>query len=98
MEQENNFNILKNGVGHLMILIHARMSGVSKPYLIYDGGQKACLYRSEKNPVLLNYIHPAIRADLKKQKGVLVVEANDGAIVREYRSSVQVVESMPPMQ
>ena len=95
MEQENNFNILKNGAGHLMILIRARMTGVDGPYMVYDGGQSALLYRGKKEPVLLDYIHPAIRADLKKQKGVLIVEANDGAVVREYRSPVQVVKKMP---
>lgn len=95
MEQENNFNILKNGSGHLMILIHARVSGVHEPHIVYDGGQTAVLYRDETNPVLLDYIHPAIRSDLKKQKSVLVVEANDGAIVREYKTSVQAVKAMP---
>ena len=98
MEQENNFNILKNGAGHLMILIRARVGGVDAPHIVYDGGQSALLYRDEETPVLLNYIHPAIRADLKKQKGVLVVEANDGAIVREYRSPVQVVKSLPVLK
>jgi hypothetical protein len=98
MEQENNFNILKNGAGHLMILIRARMGGVETPHIIYDGGQVAILYRDEKNPVLLNYIHPAIRSDLKKQKGVLVVETNDGAVIREYRSPIQVVKTMPALK
>lgn len=97
MEQESNFNILKNGAGHLMILIHAHVGGVSAPYIVYDGGQSALLYRDQENPVLLNYIHPAIRADLKKQKGVLVVETNDGAVIREYRSPVQVVKEMPTL-
>ena len=98
MEQENNFNILKNGAGHLMILIRARMSGIDAPYVVYDGGQAALLYRDGKNPVLLNYIHTAIRSDLKKQKGVLIVETSDGAIVREYRSPVQVVKTMPTLK
>ena len=98
MEKENNFNILKNGAGHLMILIRARMSGIDAPHIVYDGGQAALLYRDENNPVLLNYIHPAIRSDLKKQKGVLVVETNDGAIVREYRSPIQVVKTMPALK
>jgi len=98
MVQENNFNILKNGAGHLMILIHAHIGGINAPYIVYDGGQAALLYRDKENPVLLDYIHPAIRSDLKKQKGVLVVETNDGAIVREYRSPIKVVQSMPEVR
>ena len=95
MEQENNFNILKNGAGQLMVLIRARMGGVNQPRIVYDGGQVALLYRDKENPVLLNYIHPAVRSDLKKQNGVLIVETSDGAIIREYRTPVQVVRTMP---
>lgn len=95
MEREDNFNILKNGVGNLMILIKARLGGVKAPCLVYDGGQAALLYRTEKTPVILDYIHPAIRSDLKAKKDVLVVETNDGAVVREYMSAVQVVPSLP---
>ncbi len=98
MEKENNFNILKNGAGHLMILIHAHIGGINAPYIVYDGGQSALLYRDKENPVLLDYIHPAIRSDLKKQKGVLVVETSDGSVIREYRSPIQVVESMPVLK
>ena len=98
MERENNFNILKNGSGRLMFLIRARMGGVQTPYIMYDGGENAVLYRDEKNPVVLNYIHPAIRSDLKGQKGVLVVETNDGAIIREYNSPVKLVKTLPVLE
>jgi hypothetical protein len=98
VERESSFNILKNGGGHLMFLIRARMGGVRTPYIVYDGGENAVLYRDKKNPVLLNYIHPAIRSDLKEQKGVLVVETNDGAIIREYNSPVKVVKALPVLE
>jgi len=95
VEREDNFNILKNGMGNLMILIRARLGGVKAPMLVYDGGQTALLYRTEKTPVILDYIHPAIRADLRAKKDVLVVETNEGAVVREYVSNVQVVPALP---
>ena len=95
MEREDNFNILKNGVGNLMILIRARMGGVKSPSIIYDGGQSALLYRTEKTPLILDYIHPAIREDLKNKKDVLVVETNEGSVVREYISNIQVVPALP---
>ncbi len=95
MEREDNFNILKNGVGNLMILIRARLGGVKSPYIVYDGGQEALLYRTENKPIILDYIHPAIREDLKKKKDVLVVETNEGAVIREYISSIQLVPALP---
>ena len=95
MEREVNFNILKNGEGNLMLLIHARMGGVENCKVVYDGGQTALLYRTEKDILALDFIHPAIRADLKKKKEVLVVEVNAGTIVREYTAVVQSVKSLP---
>ena len=95
MEREVNFNILKNSEGNLMLLVHARMGGVSDSKVIYDGGQTALLHRTDKDVVALDFIHPAVRADLKKKKEVLIVEVNGGAIVREYMATVQAVKSLP---
>ena len=95
MEREVNFNILKNGEGNLMFLVHARVGGVSSSKIVYDGGQMALLYRTKEDIVALDFIHPAIRADLKKKKEVLVVEVDGGAVVREYMASVQVVKVLP---
>lgn len=97
MEREVNFNILKNGEGNLMILVHARMGGVADTKVVYDGGQTALLHRTKDEIVALDFIHPAIRADLKKKKEVLIVEVNGGAVVREYMTPVQAVKKMPAM-
>ena len=95
MEREVNFNILKNGEGNLMLLVHARMGGVENSKVVYDGGQTALLYRTEKDVVSLDFIHPAIRPDLKKKKEVLIVEVNGGSVVREYMATVQAVKALP---
>ena len=95
MEREVNFNILKNGEGNLMFLVHARMGGVSDSKVVYDGGQSALLHRTDKDVIILDFIHPAIRADLKKKKEVLIVEVNGGAVVREYMAAVQAVKTLP---
>ena len=95
MEREVNFNILKNGEGNLMLLVHARIGGVSDSKVVYDGGQTALLHRTAKDVVALDFIHPAVRADLKKKKEVLVVEVNAGAVVREYMAAVQAVKALP---
>ena len=95
VEREVNFNILKKSSGNLMILVHARMGGVADTKVVYDGGQTAFLYRDKKDVVALDFIHPAIRADLKKKKEVLIVEVNGGSIIREYMTPVQAVKTMP---
>ena len=95
MEREVNFNILKNSEGNLMFLVHARMGGVKDSKVVYDGGQTALLHRSNEDVVALDFIHPAIRTDLKKKKEVLVVEVNNGSVVREYIAPVQTVKALP---
>ena len=95
MEREVNFNILKNGEGNLMLLVHARMGGVENSKVVSDGGSTALLHRTDKDVIALDFIHPAVRADLKKKKEVLIVEVNGGAIVREYMAAVQAVKALP---
>ena len=84
VEQEKNFNILQNEMGELMILIRARLDDASHPKLAYNGGEHALLYRNDHHTIVLDYVHPAIRKSLSSKKKVLVVETNNGAVVREY--------------
>ncbi len=84
IEQEKNFNILQNESGKLMILIRARLEDAEYPKLVYNGGEHALLYRNDHHTVVLDYIHPAIRKALRRKKQVLIVETNNGAVVREY--------------
>ena len=95
MEREVNFNILKNSEGNLMFLVHARMGGAENSKVVYDGGQAALLYKTDKDIIMLDFIHPAIRTDLKKKKEVLIVEVDGGAIVREYMATVKTVKTLP---
>lgn len=95
IEQEKEFNILKNSAGELMILIQARMEDAAQPRLAYNGGRHAVLYRNDHNTVILDYIHPDIRAVLDASKNVLIVETRDGAIIREYISSVRHLKEIP---
>lgn len=77
-----------------MLLVHARTGGVANSKVVYDGGQTALLHRTDKDIVALDFIHPAVRADLKKKKEVLIVEVNEGTIIREYMATVQAVKSL----
>ena len=94
IEQEKNFNILKNESGKLMILIRARLEDAAKPKLVYNGGEHALLYRNDHNTIVLDYIHPAIRKALRQKKQVLIVETNNGSVVREYICEVAYLKSV----
>lgn len=95
IEQENNFNILKNASGDLMILMRARMDNAVKPQVLYDGGEHALLYRTATNTIVLDHIHPQIRALLSKAESILIVEAQGQSIVREYMTTVKTIKKLP---
>ena len=95
IEQEKNFNILQNESGNLMVLIRARLDDAVQPKLVYNGGEHALLYRNEHQTIILDYIHPAVRKALRKQKQVLIVETNEGAVVSEYMCSVTCLKNTP---
>ena len=95
VEQEKQFNILKNPAGDLMILIRARLDNATQPRIIYNGGKHAVLYRNEGNTIVLDFIHPSVRADLERVGGLLVVEAHDGAVIREYMAEVKHMHEIP---
>jgi len=94
IEQEKNFNILQNESGKLMILIRARLEDADRPKLVYNGGEHALLYRNDHNTVVLDYIHPAIRKALRRKTQVLIVETNNGSVVREYVCDVMYLKSV----
>jgi len=95
VEQERKFSILKNPSGDLMILIRARLEDAAQPKIIYNGGKHAVLYRNDGNTVVLDFIHPSVRADLERVLNLLVVEAHDGSIVREYMAEVRHMKEIP---
>ena len=95
IEQERNYNILQNESGDLMILIRARLENADRPKLVYNGGEHALLYRNDHHTVVLDYVHPAIRKVLRRKKQVLIVETNNGAVVREYVCAVAYLKDLP---
>ena len=95
VEQEKKFSILKNPAGDLMILIRARLEDAAAPKIIYNGGKHAVLYRNDGNTIVLDFIHPSVRNDLERVLNLLVVEAHDGAIIREYMAEVKHMKEIP---
>ena len=95
VEQERNYNILRNPAGDLMILIRARLNNATHPKIIYNGGKHAVLYRNEGNTIVLDFIHPSVRPDLERVLNLLVVEAHDGSIIREYMAEVKHMKEIP---
>ena len=78
-----------------MISIHAKDGAPKSSVLLYDGGAHALLYRTPEQSVLLDFIHPDARPYLAQAETVLIAEAADYKVVREYTAKCRHVKSLP---
>ncbi len=92
-EREEEYNILQNAAGEILILLTVRSGGPENPRLVYDGGNSALLYRSRESEVILDNINPAARMPLKSVDEVLVVELEEDEVAREYMVPLRVVKN-----
>ncbi|MDD3668889.1 MAG: hypothetical protein PHX68_01150 [Alphaproteobacteria bacterium] len=95
IEQEKNYQVFKNAGGDIMFLIRARLDDAKQPKIVYDGGEHALFYRRSGQTIIFDFIHPGVRDDLKNKSQVLIVEARDGSIVREYVSVIKSLKEVP---
>ena len=79
----------------VLIAIRARLGGVSKPQILYDGTDKILLYRNTDQTIYLADVPQAVREVLQKVSKLLMVEVHDEAIVREYMVPLKQVERLP---
>ena len=97
IEPVNEYDILLNEDDEVLIAIRARLGGVSKPQILYDGADKILLYRNTEQTIYLADIPQAIRDILQKVSKLLMIEVHDEAIVREYMVPLKQVERLPAL-
>lgn len=93
-EQEGRYDIFQNDNGEVLIIIKQRRGGPENPRFVYDGGDKALLYRSRESAVFLNEINNEARPPLKNVDEVLVAELDGEEVAREYTVPVRIVRSL----
>ena len=95
IEPVNEYDILLNEDDEVLIAIRARLGGVSKPQILYDGTDRILLYRNTDQTIYLADVPQAVREVLQKVSKLLMVEVHDDAIVREYMVPLKQVERLP---
>ena len=95
IEPVNEYDILLNEDDEVLIAIRARLGGVSKPQILYDGTDRILLYRNTDQTIYLADVPQAVREVLQKVSKLLMVEVHDEAIVREYMVPLKQVERLP---
>ncbi len=92
--QKGRYSILQNAKGEIMLMMDSRAGGPENPRFIYDGGEKALLYRSQESSVAFNNIDKDARLPLKAVSEILVVEIENDDVEREYIVPVRLVKNV----
>lgn len=91
MQNEGDYQVIITHEGVLVFLIKTRFSAPEKPFILYDGGKHATLYRNESETVLLDYLNDKIIPILSTAEKAVVFELSDEIedIARDYEVPVR---------
>ena len=77
MQQEEYYKVIITNEGVLVFMIKSRPSEPVRPFLLYDGGEHAILYRSENETITLDWLDERLPPILQNAQKVLVFELDD---------------------
>ncbi|MBQ8436373.1 MAG: hypothetical protein IJX20_01845 [Alphaproteobacteria bacterium] len=92
---EKSFYVAEGDEGELYIFLKAKNDTPQAPKIIYDGKDHAIFLRNNTQKIILDYIHPDIRAKLRCAPQVVIVETILENIKDSYVANMQMVESIP---
>jgi hypothetical protein len=107
METEHFYDVLLNAEGDILFCVRTRDGEPKKPKIVYSGEEHALFYRRPDQMIVLDYVHPDVRAALGKVSEVLIAEFLPGdnldakpdyaqqGIVREYTAELSHVSKLP---
>jgi len=92
---EKKFVIAVDENNELYIFIEAKKNHPDTPRIIYDGFDHAVFLRTPEERIILDYINPEIRSELRKSKRVIMVETLLENIKESYYVDMQIVDKIP---
>ena len=97
MYQEKEYQILPTTNGSLVFAISLKSTEPLDPKIVYDGGNHAVLCRSEKDMVVLDFLHPTAKKMMQSISEVHIAEIDysNKKMVRFYPVHIDQVFKMP---
>jgi len=91
MQQEEYYKTIITNEGILVFMIKSRPSEPERPFLLYDGGPHATLYRSESETIALDWLDKRLPPILQSAQKVLIFELDDTIedLLRSYEAPVR---------
>lgn len=94
-QTEGQYTIAENEAGELYIYLKAKAGNPSNPYIVYDGRDHALLVRSPQQTIVLDYINPNVRTQLRQSSQLVIVETLLENINDAYFADVNIVRNLP---
>lgn len=92
---EKDFLVAEGDAGELYIFLHAKQNSPQSPVIIYDGRDHAVFLRNPDQKIILDYIHPDVREQLRHAHDVIVVETILENIKDSYLVKMKIVDNIP---
>lgn len=92
---EKKFMVAEGEEGDIYFFIEAKKDQPSSPKIVYDGKDHALFRRNEEQNIILDYIHPSVREQLRKVEEVVIVEMILENVKESYIVKMQHVENIP---
>ena len=95
MENEGDYEVIITHEGVLVFLIKTRFKSPEKPFILYDGGKHATLYRTEHETILLDYLNEKVIPILSQSQKAVIFELSDEIedVARDYEVPVKHIKS-----
>ena len=92
--KKSHYSILQNAKGDIMLMMDAREGEPENSRFIYDGEDRALLYRNTESSVVFKQIDPEARAPLSSIAEIMIVEILNDDVLREYIVPVRIVKDV----
>ena len=89
-ENGKHFDLLMNAAGDVMLVFSAMQNAPVNPIFVYDGRNKAILYKNKTDIMPVYPIPKEAESEMKRARDILCVEIKDNKIVAEYNAKVEV--------
>jgi len=92
---EKKFVVASDENNDLYIFIEAKKNHPDNPRIIYDGYDHAVFLRTPEEKIILDYINPEVRNELRKSQRIIMVETILENIKESYYVDMQIVDKIP---
>lgn len=91
---ENQYDMLQNENGDILIIIGKHGGEPQNPKLYYNGDDLLVLRKNDKTSIALRNLDKDVKKALNQVGGILIIEVEDEEVVQEYNVSLRIKKDL----